>query len=223
MSGPAGTPGHVAENVASVRARIRAAGGDGVSLVAVTKTHGYDAVEQAFAAGCDAVGENYVQEMAGKFAGHVPAGPVHMIGAVQTNKVRRIAGLVSLWQTVDRPSVIDEIARRAAAGGCADILLQVNTTAEAAKSGCGEDEIDVLRGRAEAGGLRVLGLMTIGPTDGDPALTETSFRRLRRLCDAQGLGICSMGMSGDFELAVSCGSTMVRVGTAIFGERPPKR
>ena len=222
MSGPAGTPGRITENVAAVRARIRAAGGDAVSLVAVTKTHGYDAVEQAFAAGCDAVGENYVQEMSGKFAGHVPAGPLHMIGAIQTNKVRRLAGLVSLWQTVDRPSVIDEIARRAADGGCADILLQVNTTAETTKSGCGEDEVDALRGRAEAGGLRVLGLMTIGPTNGDAALTEASFRRLRALCDAQGLAICSMGMSGDFELAVSCGSTMVRVGTAIFGERPPK-
>ena len=223
MSGGAGVPGRVAENVAAVRSRIRAAGGDGVSLVAVTKTHGYDAVEQAFAAGCDAVGENYVQEMAAKFAERVPPGPVHMIGAVQTNKVRRIAGLVSLWQTVDRTSVIDEIARRAAGGGCADILLQVNTTGEATKSGCGEGDIDSLRGRAEAGGLRVLGLMTIGPTDGDPAQTEASFRRLRTLCDAQGLGVCSMGMSGDFEVAVACGSTMVRVGTAIFGERSRSR
>ena len=221
MSGAAGVPGQVAENVAVVRARIRAAGGDGVSLVAVTKTHGHDAIEQAFAAGCDAVGENYVQEIAAKLSGHASAGPVHMIGAVQTNKVRKIAPLVSLWQTVDRPSVVAEIARRSANGGCTDLLLQVNTTAEGTKSGCREDEIDALRTQAEACGLRVLGLMTIGPTDGDPTLTEASFRRLRALCDAQGLGICSMGMSGDFEMAVSCGSTMVRVGTAIFGERPP--
>lgn len=222
MASAAGVPGHVAENVAAVRARIRAAGGDGVSLVAVTKTHGYDAVEQAFAAGCDAVGENYVQEIIGKLAGHAPAGPVHMIGAVQTNKVRKIAPLVSLWQTVDRPSVIDEISRRAADGGCTDLLLQVNTTDEGTKSGCREEDIDTLRTRAEAAGLRVLGLMTMGPTDGDPARTGASFSRLRALCDTQGLRICSMGMSGDFELAVACGSTMVRVGTAIFGERPPR-
>ncbi|MEY2767767.1 MAG: hypothetical protein RI912_1430 [Actinomycetota bacterium] len=212
----------IAENVAAIRARLEAAGGGGITLVAVTKTHGWDAVEAAFAAGCDAVGENYVQEMVEKFAGRVPAGPVHMIGAIQSNKVRHAARLVSLWQTVDRASVIDEISRRAADGGCADLLIQVNTTAEQSKSGCTPQEIDVLRSRADAAGLSVRGLMTLGPTDGDAGATEAAFRHLRSLCDSHGLAVCSMGMSGDYEMAAACGSTMVRVGTAIFGARPPR-
>lgn len=209
----------VSDNVLHIRDRITAAGGRGVSLVAVTKTRPYESMQAAMAAGCDAVGENYVQEIIEKLDGREPPGPLHMIGAVQSNKVRRIDHVVSLWGAVDRASVVDEIGKRATGGGCADILLQVNTTGEESKSGCAPGEIDALRTRAEAVGLRVMGLMTIGPTGGSAADQERAFRLLRRLCDESSLGVCSMGMSEDFETAVACGSTMVRIGSAIFGAR----
>ena len=209
----------IAENVARVRARIDSAGGPGVSLVAVTKTHPFRVMEAAVAAGCDALGENYVQEIVSKLGGSPPPGPLHMIGAIQSNKVRKIDGLVSLWQSVDRASVIDEIGRRAGMGGCADILLQVNTTGETTKGGCLPGEVDALRERAEAAGLRVLGLMTIGPTGGATTASESAFGMLRALCDRGGLAVCSMGMTDDFEIAVACGSTMVRIGSALFGSR----
>lgn len=209
----------VAENVGRIRDRITAAGGGDVLLVAVTKTHPFGHMQLAMDAGCDAVGENYVQEIIEKLDGRQPPGPLHMIGAVQSNKVRKIDHLVSLWGAVDRGSVVDEIGRRAASGGCRRILLQVNTTGEVSKSGCLPGEVDSVRARAEAAGLVVEGLMTIGPTGGSLAGQQAAFGLLRRLCDAGGLTVCSMGMSDDFEVAVGCGSTMVRIGSAIFGAR----
>ena len=209
----------VSENVRRIREVITSAGGRDVALVAVTKTHPFSAMQLAIDAGCDAVGENYVQEIVEKLNGGEPPGPLHMIGAVQSNKVRRIDRVVSLWGAVDRSSVIDEIGKRAAHGGCADILLQVNTTGESSKSGCLPGEIDALRSRAESAGVTVRGLMTIGPTGGSIPEQQKAFGLLRRLCDESGLEVCSMGMSDDFETAVACGSTMVRIGSAIFGAR----
>ena len=209
----------VSENVRRIREVITSAGGRDVALVAVTKTHPFSAMQLAIDAGCDAVGENYVQEIVEKLNGGEPPGPLHMIGAVQSNKVRRIDRVVSLWGAVDRSSVIDEIGKRAAHGGCADILLQVNTTGESTKSGCLPGDVDALRLRAETAGLRVRGLMTIGPTGATTPDREAAFGLLRRLCDRSGLEVCSMGMSDDFETAVACGSTMVRIGSAIFGAR----
>ena len=209
----------LAGNLATVRERIRSAGGSGIQVIAVTKTHPLEVLEDAVAAGCDGLGENYVQEIVAKLAGGPPPGPLHMIGTVQSNKVRRIAGVVSLWQSVDRESVIAEIGRRAATGGCADVLLQVNAAGEEGKGGCTPAEIDALRGTAERHGVRVLGLMTVGPTEGGLAAAEPVFRLVRRLCDEGGMGVCSMGMSADYELAVACGSTMVRIGSALLGSR----
>ena len=209
----------VSENVGRLRGLITAAGGTNVSLVAVTKTHPFASMEAAIAAGCDAVGENYVQEILEKLDGRTAPGPLHMIGAVQSNKVRKIDRLVGLWGAVDRASVIDEIGRRAAGGGCAEVLLQVNTTGESSKSGCLPRDVDGLRTRAEAAGVVVRGLMTVGPTGGTIAEQERAFGLLRRMCDSSGLDVCSMGMSDDFETAVACGSTMVRIGSAIFGAR----
>ena len=172
----------VADRVAQIRADITSAGGSDVSLVAVTKSFGVDAIRAAALAGCDAVGEN-----------------------------------VALWQSVDRESVIDELSRRAIG---ASILIQVDTTGERSKGGIDLSEIDSMRQRAEKAGLHVAGLMTIGPTDGSQAECEKSFRLLRELVNQQALAVCSMGMSADFSIAVACGSTMVRVGSALFGSRP---
>lgn len=213
-------PSEVAERVQAVRSNITSAGGTGVSLIAVTKTFGVDAIVAARDAGCDGVGENYAQELLAKIAEGIPPIDVHFIGAVQSNKVRQLAGHVALWQSIDRESVITELGKRAPG---ARILLQVDTTGEPTKGGVDPEALDTLRQIAEAAGLQVEGLMTIGPTRGDRDECVRAFSLLRLLVDAQGLRTCSMGMSDDYELAVACGSTMVRVGSGLFGSRVAPR
>lgn len=206
----------VADRVARVRSEISNAGGSEVSLIAVTKSFGIDALRAASAAGCEGVGENYAQELLEKVRDGLPPIDVHFIGALQSNKVRSLAGHVALWQSVDRESVVDELGRRAPG---ASILIQVDTTHEPSKGGVAPELLDTLRTRAESVGLVVKGLMTIGPTDGTPQECEKSFEMLRRLVNEQGLSVCSMGMSADYGIAVACGSTMVRVGSGLFGDR----
>jgi hypothetical protein len=206
----------VADRVARVRSEISNAGGSEVSLIAVTKSFGIDALRAASAAGCEGVGENYAQELLEKVRDGIPPIDVHFIGALQSNKVRSLAGHVALWQSVDRESVVDELGRRAPG---ASILIQVDTTHEPSKGGVAPELLDTLRTRAESVGLVVKGLMTIGPTDGTPQECEKSFELLRRLVNEQGLSVCSMGMSADYRTAVACGSSMVRVGSGLFGDR----
>jgi pyridoxal phosphate enzyme (YggS family) len=206
----------VADRVARVRSEISNAGGSEVSLIAVTKSFGIDALRAASAAGCEGVGENYAQELLEKVRDGLPPIDVHFIGALQSNKVRSLAGHVALWQSVDRESVVDELGRRAPG---ASILIQVDTTHEPSKGGVAPELLDTLRTRAESVGLVVKGLMTIGPTDGTPQECEKSFELLRRLVNEQGLSVCSMGMSADYRTAVACGSSMVRVGSGLFGDR----
>ena len=206
----------VADRVAHVRSVISSAGGNAVSLVAVTKSFGIDALRAAMTAGCDAVGENYAQELLEKIAEGAPSIDVHFIGALQSNKVRMLVGHIALWHSVDRDSVVDELGRRAPG---ATILIQVDTTGEPSKGGVTPTQLDALRVRAESRGLIVKGLMTIGPTDGTQDECEKSFGMLRHLVNEQGLSVCSMGMSADYPIAVACGSTMVRVGSGLFGDR----
>ena len=206
----------VADRVAHVRSVISNAGGAAVSLVAVTKSFGIDALRAALTAGCDAAGENYAQELLEKIAEGAPSIDVHFIGALQSNKVRMLVGHIALWQSVDRDSVVDELGRRAPG---ATILIQVDTTGEPSKGGVTPAQLDALRVRAESRGLIVKGLMTIGPTEGTQEECEKSFGMLRHLVNEQGLSVCSMGMSADYPIAVACGSTMVRVGSGLFGDR----
>ena len=206
----------VADRVAHVRSVISNAGGAAVSLVAVTKSFGIDALRAALTAGCDAAGENYAQELLEKIAEGAPSIDVHFIGALQSNKVRMLVGHIALWQSVDRDSVVDELGRRAPG---ATILIQVDTTGEPSKGGVTPTQLDALRVRAESRGLIVKGLMTIGPTEGTQEECEKSFGMLRHLVNEQGLSVCSMGMSADYPIAVACGSTMVRVGSGLFGDR----
>ena len=206
----------VADRVAHVRSVISNAGGAAVSLVAVTKSFGIDALRAALTAGCDAAGENYAQELLEKIAEGAPSIDVHFIGALQSNKVRMLVGHIALWQSVDRDSVVDELGRRAPG---ATILIQVDTTGEPSKGGVTPTQLDALRVRAESRGLIVKGLMTIGPTDGTQDECEKSFGMLRHLVNEHGLSVCSMGMSADYPIAVACGSTMVRVGSGLFGDR----
>jgi hypothetical protein len=212
-------PSQVADNVHILRERIIECGGTDVSLIAVTKTFATDAIHAAFNAGCEGVGENYAQELLTKVEEGLPAIDVHFIGGIQSNKVRQLAAHVDLWQSVDSESVIKELGKRAPG---AAILLQVDTTNEASKGGIGPGLIDHFRSAAESAGLMVRGLMTIGPTDGTVADQQAAFVLLRALTDQHGLEHCSMGMSGDYETAVGCGSTMVRIGSALFGARPAR-
>lgn len=210
----------VRENLGRLRERILRAGGEHVRLLAVTKALPAEAWRIAAAVGCDAVGENYAQEIVAKAAEVSQHLPVHFIGQLQTNKVRLISGIVDVWQSVDRESLIREIVKRAPVGAEPRIFVQVNATGEPQKAGCSPAEAGHLVGLARSLGCRVEGAMTVGPTSGDPVATRRAFVLLRQLADDLGLQERSMGMTGDLELAVEEGSTMVRIGTALFGERP---
>jgi pyridoxal phosphate enzyme (YggS family) len=210
----------VAEQVACVRHRIESAGGRDVAIVAVTKGFGPDAIEAAVAAGLGDVGESYAQETLPKLAAvHGPRPRVHFVGRLQSNKVRSLAPLVDVWQSVDRPSLVAALARHAPG---AHVLVQVNISDEPQKGGCLPSDTDGLVARLGEAGLEVDGLMAVGRA-GPPDVVRPGFRLLRRLVDELGLTTCSMGMTDDLEVAVEEGSTMVRVGTALFGQRPVVR
>ena len=215
----------VATRVAELRDRILRAGGIGVGIVAVTKTFGIDAWSDAKFAGCEALGENYAQELIAKSqqVDRVERLPVHFIGQLQTNKIKSLFDIVDVWQSVDRASVVTELVKRqmarTSAGRC-EMLLQVNTTSEMDKGGCDPIEVEALVHQARQGGLDVTGLMTVGPTDMDRGKTRAAFRLLKQMALDLGVGQLSMGMTADVEIAVEEGSTLVRVGTALFGQRP---
>ena len=210
--------GDLAERLERVRRQIVDAGGSDVEVLPVTKGHPAPAVLAAREAGLSAVGENYAQELISKFeALDIDDVAVHFIGQLQTNKVRQLVGLVDIYETVDRPGLVVELAKRAPG---ARVLVQVNTTGEASKGGCSPDQVEPLVVKATSAGLAVEGLMTVGPTTGGPEAGRAGFRLVRRLCDDLGLTTCSMGMSDDFVVAVQEGSTRVRLGSVLFGMRP---
>jgi PLP dependent protein len=167
------------------------------------------------------IGENYAQELLAKLARYdavgLPRPAIHFIGRLQSNKVRQLAGTIDVWESVDRASLLAEIALRDPG---ATVLIQVNATGEAGKGGCPPADVSILAEHARTLNLDLNGLMTVGPTDGDVALTERAFGLTRRLSDELGLSTCSMGMTDDLELALAAGSTRVRLGTALFGPRP---
>lgn len=208
----------VAERLERVRSRIAAAGGNPgtVRVVAVTKGFGPEAARAAGAAGLPDLGENYAQELLAKLP-EVP-GPCrwHFLGSIQRNKVRALAPHVSLWQAVDRPAAARAIASHQPGG---EVLLQVNFVGDRRKAGAAPGEVAGLLAAASDAGLRVRGLMTVGPA-GDRAGARRCFAALARLADGLGLEQRSMGMSDDLEEAVAEGATMVRLGRALFGPRP---
>jgi pyridoxal phosphate enzyme (YggS family) len=216
-------PDVVRTRVDALRSRIDAverAWTHRVSVVGVTKGFGPDAITAAVAAGCDAIGENYAQELLDKRSTIAHLRPeVHFIGRLQRNKVRQLVGLVDVWCSLDRDSVVDEVAKRAPG---ARVLIQVDTTGDPAKGGCAVGEVEALVEHARQRGLQVCGLMTVGPTGAVSEAARPGFRQVRTLVDDLGLEVCSMGMSGDLDVAVGEGSTEVRVGTALFGARPPR-
>ena len=220
----------IADNWAAVRARVEAAcdragrpRGE-VTIIAVSKLHPASAVREAAAAGATDFGENYAQELAAKRG---DCGDVrwHYIGRLQRNKAKLVAGQVALVHAVDTVELATELGKRAPT--LQPILLAVNLGGEQTKSGIDErNAVDIGRAISTIANVRLDGLMTMPPPADDPEASRPYFERLRALRDvlADTLGplpVLSMGMSGDFEVAIACGATHVRIGTAIFGARTP--
>lgn len=226
----------ISENIVSIRARMDAAaiaaGRDPrqILLCAATKMNDADAVRAAIAAGVDCCGENRVQELTAKLEEHAYDGaPVHFIGRLQTNKVKQVVGKVSLIQSVDRLNLLAALQKEAARQGIRqDILLEINIGLEESKGGFHPDEIHgILEKMEEFPNLRVRGLMAIPPISEKNGDNIKFFREMFQLSvditgkkyDNVSVDFLSMGMSDDFEDAIACGSTMIRVGSAIFGPR----
>lgn len=226
----------IRENLGEVKERIAAAcaraGRDPaeVTLIGVTKTKSAEVINQGIACGITDIGENRVQELLEKYDAIQKGVKIHLIGHLQTNKVKYILDMADLIHSVDSEKLADEISRLAAAKRkTAEVLVQVNVSGEKSKSGVAPDRLDALLGHiARLPAIRVSGLMTIPPRDsGSMETTRGVFRALHKIfVDKQAISYdnitmrhLSMGMSNDFEIAVEEGATMVRVGRAIFGER----
>lgn len=221
-------PDDVALRLSEVRRRIASAGGDSgrIRIVAMTKGFGPDAVRAAMAAGVPDVGENYADELLAKHS-EVAEGESstdddddggrrwHFLGRIQRNTVKRLAPLVHLWQTVDRTAAAEEIARRAPG---ARVLVQVNVSGEPQKNGCELADTPELVAGLRSLELDVVGLMAMGPA-GPPDDARFAYRQLAAMADRLALPERSMGMTDDLEVAVEEGTTMVRVGRALFGSR----
>ncbi len=210
--------------------------------MAVTKGHGLDAVRAALAVGLTDIGENYSAELLAKaasLAGSPEAGSPeagspeagspeagtprwHYLGAVQRNKVGRLAPVVSCWQSVSRPQEAVAIGRHP---GAREVFVEIDVSGEPTRGGCAPGEAATVVEAARAAGCVVRGLMTVAPLSseaGSEATASHAFATVAGLAETLGLGELSMGMSHDLEQAVAAGSTMVRIGTALFGERPAR-
>jgi PLP dependent protein len=229
----------ISERGDALRRRIAEHTDRPVRIVCVTKGHPVEVAAAALSAGFEDLGENYAQELQGKAAvlgdgaavlgdgaavlGDGAAvlgdGPRwHFIGRLQTNKVRLIAGVVELWHTIDRAGLAEQVARRAPG---ARVLVQLDLAGIEGRGGCEASSAPDLVQRCQDLGLVVEGLMGVGPP-GDPEASRPGFRLLDRLAGELGLPERSMGMSGDLEVAVQEGATIVRVGSALVGPRPPR-
>ena len=226
----------IAENVSVIKEKMRAAaiaaGRDPsqILLCAATKMNDADAVRQAISAGVDCCGENRVQELVQKQAENAYEGaPVHFIGHLQTNKVRQVVGKVDLIQSVDSIRLLEAINKEAAKQGIVqNILLEINVGEEASKSGFTLEEIPALLAEiGKYGSICIRGLMAIPPISQNPGDNCKFFEKIYALSvdisakkyDNISVDVLSMGMSDDYADAIACGSTMIRVGTAIFGAR----
>ena len=226
----------IQENIARIRAQMNEAAikagrnPEDILLCAATKMNDAEAVRQAITGGVDCCGENRVQELTAKLADNAYEGkPVHFIGHLQTNKVKQVVGKVDLIQSVDSLRLLEAIEKEAARQGiCQDILLEINIAGEESKSGFTVDELYALLDKiSDFDAIRVRGLMAIPPICQNKTDNHKFFQEICNLAvditakkyDNVWVDVLSMGMSGDFEDAIACGSTMIRVGTAIFGAR----
>ena len=216
----------IRERVASAAARA-GRGADEVRVMAVTKTHPRAVLEAAVAAGLPLIGENRVQEAAAKLAPPLPHAEVHLIGHLQRNKARAAAGLFHTVQSIDKLTTAQALQRALeATDGSMDVLLELNTSGETGKHGfVNAAELEhTLDAMAALDRLQVRGLMTMAVWSADAAAARGCFRELRRVFERLAPGqpafdTLSMGMSGDFEIAIEEGATLVRLGTVLFGPR----
>lgn len=218
---------HIRENIAKAATESGRSPGD-VTLMAVTKTVAPEYINHAIECGVDLIGENKVQEYLGKKPSLVPC-KAHLIGHLQTNKVRQIVGEVSMIESVDSVRLAKEIAKRSlAAGITTDILAQINIGAEESKSGIEFDAAEeTVAEIAEIEGIRLCGLMAIPPICENSAQVRAFFSKMRRLfvdiqskkLDNVNINTLSMGMSSDYADAILEGATLVRVGSSLFGRR----
>jgi pyridoxal phosphate enzyme (YggS family) len=226
----------ITENVIAVKERIAKAAAlcgrdpSEIALVAASKMNSADKVKEAVLAGVDACGENRVQELLEKYEqGAYEGAPLHFIGTLQKNKVKYLVGKVSLIHSVDSFSLLQEIEKQAARRDLVqDVLLEINIAGEDSKSGMEASRLpEILEMAASLEHIRILGLMAIPPICSDPEENRPYFAKMRQLFvdnagkkyDNSLMKCLSMGMSSDFETAITEGATMVRVGTAIFGRR----
>jgi len=212
----------VRENLAALRMRIARAGGDpdAVTVVAVTKQQPDGVVAAAIDADLFDFGENSVDAMVEKaLASDDERVRWHFLGQIQRNKVAKVARYVSLWQAVDRAELGPTLARHAAG---ASVLVEVNLTDDPNRGGTSLAAVPALVRDLQADGLVVRGLMAVGPLGG-PEAARPGYTAVVRCADELGLPVRSLGMSDDIDVAIACGSTMVRVGTALFGQRPMTR
>lgn len=213
------------ETSAVVEARIRAAceragrGREEVTLLAVTKIFPVSAIQAAYEVGLREFGENYVQEFEGKYpvVGGLPGARFHLIGHLQSNKSRKTGEIFDVVQTIDSGKLarrLDEL------GKPLDVMIEVKLSAEDSKHGCMPDDLpDVVAAVRVCNNLTLTGFMTMPPWNEDAELSRPYFRALRSLATVHGVKHLSMGMSHDLEVAIEEGSTIVRVGTALFGSR----
>lgn len=218
-------PEAVASNAEVIRQRIAEVGADpdAIELIAVTKGFGAEAIIAARQAGFEVVGESYAQELIQKWPAVVAelgsdTPTVHFIGGLQKNKIRKLADIVGVWQSVDRSSVAAELAKRQPG---ATVFVQINVSGSAAQGGCPIQKGATFVEECRVLGLDVAGCMAIGP-QGDDQTVRDGFDLAARFADEHALAIRSFGMTGDLEHAVTAGSTMVRIGTALFGARPSR-
>ncbi len=227
------------ENIEAVRAGLDAAaiaaGRDpsSITLLAATKTQTSDTIREAIAAGITVCGENRVQELTAHLAGSAYEGAdIHFIGHLQTNKVKYVVGKVSLIHSVSSEKLLRAIGAQADKLGIVqDILLEINLAGEESKSGFApEQALDAARTAANLHGVRLRGLMCIPPASGEKEENFQHFETLHQLAvdirqkmedNKLNMDVLSMGMSGDYQEAVAAGSTCIRVGSALFGPRPP--
>lgn len=223
----------ISNNLKQIQQEIRDAVGScgrdprSVTLVAVSKRHPIEAIVEAYDAGQRHFGENYAQELRDKAVAltHLPDIQWHFIGNLQRNKVKYVAPSASLMECIDTIDIAEEFSRRAVAGNrTVDVLLQVNVGEETQKSGCAREHAPEIAAQIQSlPGIQLVGLMTIPPFHLEAQETRAYFKALRTLRDEIGnsdtLPHLSMGMSHDFKEAIAEGATIVRVGTAIFGDR----
>jgi pyridoxal phosphate enzyme (YggS family) len=212
----------IAEIIGRIKQAAQAASrqADSVTLVAVSKVQPEDRIEGALAEGLRVFGENRVQEAQGRWAARRAIYPdlkLHLIGPLQSNKVEDAVALFDVIETVDRPKLVETLAKLAGSGiKLPKLLVQVNTGEEEQKAGVAPRDLSALLDLCQTRGLPIEGLMCIPPEDEEPAM---HFALLAKLAQRHGLAMLSMGMSGDFETAIKFGATHVRVGSALFGSR----